>query len=100
MWVQEPRVRAYLDALPVGGAAGSFLIARQGTVLLQESRGLANRATSTPNTPETLFDIGSIAKVFTALAVFHLESAGRLALDDPLARHLPAVPADKTAITL
>lgn len=42
-----------------------------------------------PATPETIYRIASITKTFTATAVMQLRDAGRLALDDPVARHLP-----------
>lgn len=49
------------------------------------ARGLAVR-TDTP------FEIGSITKQFTAAAIVQLQEAGKLTLDDPLARHLPDAP--------
>ncbi|MRI42169.1 class A beta-lactamase-related serine hydrolase [Stenotrophomonas sp. MH181796] len=49
------------------------------------ARGLAVRA-------DTPFEIGSITKQFTAAAVVQLQEAGRLTLDDPLARYLPDAP--------
>lgn len=39
---------------------------------------------------ETLFEIGSITKVFTALLLANLARSGRVALDDPAAKHLPS----------
>jgi CubicO group peptidase (beta-lactamase class C family) len=39
---------------------------------------------------ETLFEIGSITKVFTALLLVNLARDGRLAIDDPAAKHLPS----------
>ncbi|PJL24603.1 MULTISPECIES: serine hydrolase domain-containing protein [Stenotrophomonas] len=47
--------------------------------------GLAVRA-------DTPFEIGSITKQFTAAAVVQLQEAGKLTLDDPLARYLPDAP--------
>ncbi len=43
---------------------------------------------STPVTPETLFRIASVTKVFTATAIMKLRDAGALALDDPVSEHL------------
>lgn len=40
-------------------------------------------------TPRTSFEIGSLTKSMTALAILHLEERGRLELDDPVQRHLP-----------
>jgi CubicO group peptidase (beta-lactamase class C family) len=46
-------------------------------------------ASGTPG-PATIFEIGSITKVFTGLLLADLAADGVVGLDDPLARHLPA----------
>jgi CubicO group peptidase (beta-lactamase class C family) len=43
---------------------------------------------------DTLFQIGSITKTFTSAAVMMLVEEGRVALDDPVARHLPDLAAE------
>src|SRR5262245_43990953 len=48
------------------GFAGAALVIKDGTVVLEKGYGLADRAAGVPNTPETLFDVGSLAKSFTA----------------------------------
>ena len=50
--------------------------------------------------PETVFDVASLAKQFTAAAVVLLEARGKLRVSEPVARYVPGVPADKRAITL
>ncbi len=68
--------------------------------------GLANRREKTPATVETLYQAGSITKVFTATLTAILRDEGKLALDDPLAKHLPegtkigSIPLAKSGITL
>jgi CubicO group peptidase (beta-lactamase class C family) len=51
--------------------------------------GLADLAARAPVTPETLFEIGSIGKSFTALLVLQLAEAGEVDLDAPVDRYLP-----------
>lgn len=72
--------------------SGVVLVARHGEVLLQKAWGLANRETGTPATLDTQFRLGSMNKMFTAVAVLQLVEAGKLALDDPLGKYLPDYP--------
>ena len=82
--------------------AGIVLVARDGKVLLQKTAGLADRATRTAVTPDTKFRIGSMNKMFTAIATLQLVEAKQLALDDPIGKHLPDYPnreiADKVLV--
>jgi len=59
---------------------------------------------SRPVTSETLFEIGSITKVFTALLLADMARRGEVGLDDPVSRHLPSdfrvPPRDGHEITL
>jgi D-alanyl-D-alanine carboxypeptidase len=71
---------------------GALLVARHGKVLLQDAWGVADRKASTPNAPETRFRIGSMNKMFTAVATLQLVEAGELALDDPIGKHLRDYP--------
>jgi CubicO group peptidase (beta-lactamase class C family) len=51
--------------------------------------GHADRERRTPATPGTIYSICSISKLFTSIGVMQLRDAGKLRLDDPVARHLP-----------
>jgi D-alanyl-D-alanine carboxypeptidase len=72
--------------------SGAVLVARDGDALLEDAWGLADRKTGTPNTPDTRFRIGSMNKMFTAVATLQLVEAGKLALDDTVGKHLPNYP--------
>ena len=93
------RVRAYLDELETRGFSGVVLVDHFG-VVTSEGMGLADRDAGVEITPETVFDIGSITKQFTAAAILRLEMDGLLSVGDPLSAHLPGLPADKQVITL
>lgn len=80
-----------LDRVTPFGFAGAILVAHRDDVLLQQSYGLADRANAAPNTPETVFCLGSISKQFTAVAVMALAQDGKLDPDDPVARYLDGV---------
>ena len=51
--------------------------------------GYADIARQAPATPSTIYSICSISKLFTSIAVMQQRDAGRLRLDDPVAKHLP-----------
>ena len=69
--------------------SGVVLVARHGEVLLQKACGLANRETGAPATLDTRFRLGSMNKMFTAVATLQLVEAGKLSLDDPIGKILP-----------
>ena len=79
-----------------GQFSGSVLIARGDAVEFSGAYGLADRAAKTPNTVETRFNLGSINKTFTAIAVAQLIERKRLSLEDTIAKHIPDYP-NKTA---
>jgi CubicO group peptidase (beta-lactamase class C family) len=77
--------------------AGTVLVARHGKVLLKDAWGRADRKAGTANTPATRFRIGSMNKMFTAVATLQLAEAGKLQLDDPIGKHLPGYPNKEVA---
>jgi CubicO group peptidase (beta-lactamase class C family) len=82
------------------GFSGAVMVAAGDKVLLRNGYGWADEKRRIPIVPETVFDIGSITKVFTAIAVMQLEERGKLSTSDPIARYFSKVPTDKTAITI
>jgi CubicO group peptidase (beta-lactamase class C family) len=77
--------------------AGAVLVARYGKVLLEDAWGRADRKAGVANTPATRFRIGSMNKMFTAVATLQLVEAGKLKLDDPIGKHLPDYPNKQVA---
>lgn len=87
------KVRKHLAELQGGDAfSGAVLIAHEGKVVLEEARGMADNARQIRNTPETQFCIGSMNKMFTAVAILQLVQQGKLALDRPIAEYWPDYP--------
>lgn len=72
--------------------AGAFLLTRGGRTLLEMSVGLASRSFNVPNTPAMRFNLASIGKLFTSLAIMRFVQNGRLSLDTTLAEALPDYP--------
>ena len=72
--------------------SGVVLLAKDGRPLFRQAYGAANRADAVANRPDTKFNLASMCKMFTALAVLRLVQAGRLRLEDRLISHLPDYP--------
>lgn len=79
---------------------GSVLIAQGGKVVFEKGYSLANREWQIPNTPETVFRLGSITKQFTAAAILKLEAAGKLKTTDKACDYLPDCPEAWRPITI
>lgn len=75
-------------------------VARDGKVILARAYGMADLEHGVPNTPETVFEAGSVSKQFTAGAVNLLALEGKLALEDDVRKYVPEVPDYGTPITL
>ena len=71
---------------------GEVLVARNGRIIFEKGYGYAQVESRTPFTADTRFRIGSITKQFTSAAIFKLAEAGKLGLDDPLAKYIPDWP--------
>lgn len=60
----------------------------KGEVIYKRGFGARDLETNLPMTPNTLFGIGSISKMFTALAINQLEEQGKLNLQDPISNYI------------
>lgn len=70
---------------------GAVLVVRDGTKVFEDFRGTATMDGAPPDA-NTLFDIASISKQFTAAAILRLWERGRLSLHDRLDRFFPEIP--------
>lgn len=84
------------DTTP-GCAVGVF---RDGNTLLQRNYGMADIATKTPLTADTVFYMASVSKQFTSLAAVKLAEDGKLGLDDDIRKWLPELPSYGTPVTI
>ena len=75
-------------------------VARGGEPVLARAYGMASLEHDVPNTPETVFEAGSVSKQFTAAAVVLLARQGTLKLDDEVRRYIPELPDYGTPITI
>ena len=74
------------------GPGAVLLVARGSDVIYRAARGRANVELAVPLTPDHVFRIASITKIFTSALVLKLAERGRLSLDDRLERYLPGFP--------
>ena len=70
----------------------SALVMLDGETVLAENLGYADLENRVPVTNETRFGVASITKAFTGLALLKLHEAGRIDLDVPIQRYVPAFP--------
>lgn len=74
--------------------SGVVLVGHGDEVLFQRGYGLAERERGTAIRPDTRFNIASVNKFFTGVAILRLAQEGRLDLDAPVGRYLQGLPAD------
>lgn len=68
---------------------GSVLIAEKGKVILEKGYGYSNERTKALNTAQTIFELASCSKQFTATAIVLLKREGKLDYKDPISKYLP-----------
>jgi len=77
-----------------GKFSGAVLIARDGKPLFERAYGYASKRFDVSNTSATKFNLGSINKIFTSIAILQLAEEGKVYLDDPIGEYLDMFPPD------
>lgn len=90
----------YLTRVEGFGYMGTMLVIKDGHALIHKAYGFADRDKRIPNDINSLYDIGSLSKQFTAAAVLKLEAAGALKVTDTLGRFIAEAPEAFKDITL
>jgi CubicO group peptidase (beta-lactamase class C family) len=99
--MRRPEFDDVMNGLVRPDGPGAAVAVRQGGEIVHSAGyGLANLEWGIPIDTETVFRIGSITKQFTAAAILKLAADGKLAIDDPLERHLPDYPVGERRITI
>ena len=101
----EAEIRSAIDARAAAAAgrddfSGAVLVMRGDRVFYQKAFGEAEHSFHVPNNLETRFNIASMGKMFTAVAIAQLVEAGKLRFEDTLARVLPDYPNAEAARTI
>lgn len=94
------KIDTYLSNGTANGFSGAILVIKEGELIINKGYGLANKDTKTLNNPNTIFDIGSNTKQFTATAILKLVELGKLKLTDSLSLFFKNLPTQKQSITI
>jgi CubicO group peptidase (beta-lactamase class C family) len=87
------RLETYLNERAAADRfSGAILVAKGGKPIFARAYGLASKAFNVPNRVDTNFNLGSMNKMFTAIAVAQLAEKGKLSFDDTVGKHLPDYP--------
>lgn len=73
----------------VNGFTGTILVEKAGKLIYEKAFGFADREWNIPNTLQSKYQIGSITKQFTAVAILQLVEEGKIRLDDKLSKYIP-----------
>jgi CubicO group peptidase (beta-lactamase class C family) len=72
---------------------GNILIAEKGNIVYKKSFGLANENSKEKLNENSIFELASISKPFTAMAIMILKEQGKLNIDDKITKYLPELSA-------
>jgi CubicO group peptidase (beta-lactamase class C family) len=77
------------SAFKLGEFNGAVLVARKGEVILEKGYGWRNFVTRAPNDSNSVSQIGSLTKPFTAMVILKLQEEGKLSVNDRLSKYFP-----------
>jgi len=85
-------LRRYFDKLQKSGFNGTVLCAENGEIVFSKAYGYANLKTKDSLNMESAFQLASISKPITALAVLVLKEEGKIGIDDSVSKYIPELP--------
>jgi D-alanyl-D-alanine carboxypeptidase len=94
----EDLIRGEMKTHQVAGVACRII--RNGRPIKTACFGSADLEWNAPVKPDTVFEIGSVTKQFTAACILMLAEEGKLSVDDPISRYLPDAPPAWADVTL
>jgi CubicO group peptidase (beta-lactamase class C family) len=97
---KRAKLDAVLNRIKPNGPGASVAVVQNGQVVYQANRGMANIAKRQPITSQTVFDLASCSKQFTAMATMMAAERGALSLRDDVRKFVPELPASKSGITV
>ena len=94
------KIDSYLESSVTNGFSGVVLVSIKGEIILSKGYGWADRKNKIPNSPSTVFNIGSVTKQFTASAILKLVEQGKIKTSDKISSYFSQTPIDKRGITI
>jgi CubicO group peptidase (beta-lactamase class C family) len=92
------QLQTFLDKLVKADLfSGVVLVAKDGKPIYKKAYGLASMGFNVANRVDTKFNIGSMNKMFTAVAIMQLVEQGKLSLNEPIVKYLPDYPNNAVA---
>ncbi|WP_438422438.1 serine hydrolase [Aquimarina macrocephali] len=82
------------------GPGATVLVAKQGKIIYHKAFGLANMELQVPMKSNNVFEIGSITKQFTSVAILMLMEQGKLTIQDEITKFIPDYPTHGKKITI
>jgi CubicO group peptidase (beta-lactamase class C family) len=97
----EQQFDTYIGDQYTSDAPGvSILVAKDGKAIYSKGSGIANLESDIKAAPKHVFEIGSITKQFTAVAILMLEEQGKLSVEDEITKFIPDYPTQDKTITV
>ena len=78
----------------------SVAVASKGRIVFSQGAGSVDLDNLVPATGTSVYNIGSVSKVITAVAILELVEQGKISLDDPIQKYVPSFPDKGAPITL
>jgi D-alanyl-D-alanine carboxypeptidase len=92
--------KALAAIYPADQPGAAAIVVKDGKVVLRKGYGMANLELGVPNSPEMVFELGSVTKQFTAASILLLQERGKLRVEDEITRYLPDFPTHGQTITI
>src|ERR1700687_6065834 len=90
----------FSDLTKPGSPGCALAVYRDGKIVYAKGYGLANIEENVAITQQSVFDIGSTSKQFTAASILLLEKQGKLSVNDDVRKHIPELPDYGQKITI
>jgi CubicO group peptidase (beta-lactamase class C family) len=90
----------FADFTKAGSPGCAVAVYRNGRIIYAKGYGLANIEEDVALTPESVFDIGSTSKQFTAASILLLEKQGKLSVNDDVRKYIHELPDYGSKITI